>query len=50
VLAMQSGISISEDPNIRFSYLPNGASTFQVEAVDTNGHVFKGEWPAAPAM
>jgi sulfur-oxidizing protein SoxY len=50
VLAMESGISISEDPNIRFSYLPNGATTFQVEAVDTNGHVFKGEWPAAPAM
>jgi sulfur-oxidizing protein SoxY len=50
VLAMQGGISISEDPNIRFSYLPNGASTFEVEAVDTSGHVFKGEWPAAPAM
>jgi sulfur-oxidizing protein SoxY len=50
VLAMEGGISISEDPNIRFSYLPNGATTFQVEAVDTNGHVFKGEWPAAPAM
>jgi len=28
VLAMESGISISEDPNIRFSYLPNGATTF----------------------
>jgi sulfur-oxidizing protein SoxY len=50
VLAMESGISISEDPNIRFSYLPNGAATFQVEAVDTNGQVFKGEWPAEPVM
>jgi sulfur-oxidizing protein SoxY len=50
VLAMESGISVSEDPNIRFSYLPNGAATFQVEAVDTSGHVFKGEWPAAPVM
>jgi sulfur-oxidizing protein SoxY len=50
VLAMEGGISISEDPNIRFSYLPNGATTFQVEAVDTDGHVFKGEWPAEPAM
>ena len=46
VLAMEGGISISEDPNIRFSYVPNGAATFQVEAVDTSGHVFKGEWPA----
>ena len=50
VLAMEGGISISEDPNIRFSYLPNGATTFRVEAVDTSGHVFKGEWPAEPAM
>src|ERR1700722_16920235 len=50
VLAMDGGISISEDPNIRFNYLPNGATTFEVEAVDTSGHVFKGEWPAAPAM
>jgi sulfur-oxidizing protein SoxY len=50
VLAMESGISISENPNIRFSYLPNGATTFRVEAVDTDGHVFTGEWPAQPAM
>lgn len=50
VLAMEGGISISEDPNIRFSYLPNGASTFRVEASDTGGHVFKAEWPAEPAI
>jgi sulfur-oxidizing protein SoxY len=50
VLAMESGISISEDPNIRFSYLPNGATTFRVEAVDTSGHAFTGEWPTQPAM
>jgi sulfur-oxidizing protein SoxY len=50
VLAMAGGISISEDPNIRFSYLPNGASTFRVEATDTGGHIFKGEWPAEPGI
>jgi sulfur-oxidizing protein SoxY len=50
VLAMDGGISISEDPNIRFSYLPNGAARFRVEAVDTDGHVFKGEWPVEAAM
>ena len=49
VLEMEGGISISENPNIRFSYVPNGASTFRAEAVDTNGHVFKGEWPVEPA-
>jgi sulfur-oxidizing protein SoxY len=50
VLAMESGISISENPNIRFSYVPNGATTFRVEAVDTADHVFKAEWPATSAM
>ena len=50
VLAMDGGISISEDPNIRFNYLPNGATRFRAEAVDTDGHVFKGEWPVVAAM
>jgi sulfur-oxidizing protein SoxY len=50
VLAMDGGISISEDPNIRFNYLPNGATRFRVEAVDTDGHVFKGDWPAEASM
>jgi sulfur-oxidizing protein SoxY len=49
-LAMDGGISISEDPNIRFTYRPNGATRFRVEAVDTDGHVFKGEWPVEAAM
>ena len=50
LLAMEGGISISEDPNIRFTYLPNGASNFRAEAVDTDDHVFKGEWPAEPGI
>lgn len=49
LLEMQGGISISEDPNFRFSYRPNGATTFRAEAIDTEGHVFRGEWPAQPA-
>ncbi|MEA2838586.1 MAG: sulfur-oxidizing protein SoxY [Bradyrhizobium sp.] len=44
VLAMEGGISISEDPNIRFTYIPNGAKLFRVEAKDTEGHVFRNEW------
>src|SRR6266853_6609204 len=44
VLAMEGGISISEDPNIRFTYVPNGAKRFRVEAKDTAGHVFQNEW------
>jgi sulfur-oxidizing protein SoxY len=44
VLAMEGGISISEDPNIRFTYTSNGAKRFRVEAKDTEGHVFQNEW------
>jgi len=44
VLSMEGGISISEDPNIRFTYVPNGASHFRAEAKDTDGHVFQNEW------
>ncbi len=48
LLAMDGGISISEDPNIRFAYRPSGAAKFRAEARDTEGHVFRGEWPAGP--
>jgi sulfur-oxidizing protein SoxY len=44
VLSMQGGISISEDPNLRFSYVPNGAKRIRVEAKDTENHVFQSEW------
>ena len=46
VLSMEGGISISEDPNLRFTYISNGAKTFRAEARDTSGHVFKKEWNA----
>lgn len=44
VLSMEGGISISEDPNIRFTYVSNGAKTFRAEARDTSGHVFSKQW------
>ena len=44
VLTMEGGISISEDPNIRFTYVSNGAKRFRAEAKDTEGHVFQREW------
>jgi sulfur-oxidizing protein SoxY len=51
VLAMEGGISIAEDPNIRFTYVSNGAHQIRVEAKDTEGHKFQGEWKAEmPAM
>ncbi len=44
VLSMEGGISISEDPNIRFTYASNGAKRFRAEAKDTDGHLFQHEW------
>jgi sulfur-oxidizing protein SoxY len=36
--------SISEDPDIRFTYVPHGAKRFRVGAKDTDGHLFQNEW------
>ena len=50
MVTMDGGIAISEDPNIRFNYQPNGASDFRAEATDTDKHIFKDEWPVAKSM
>jgi sulfur-oxidizing protein SoxY len=50
VLAMEGGIAISEDPNIRFNYRPNGAAGFRAEAIDTSKHLFKDEWSIEKSM
>src|SRR5262245_35148247 len=47
LLGMEAGISISENPSFRFSYIPNGGATFKVEARDTAGRVFRREWSAS---
>lgn len=44
VIAMEGGISISEDPNFRFTYRPNGAKTFRAEIKDTDNKVFSSEF------
>lgn len=38
---MDGGISISEDPNFRFTFVPNGAKTLNIEAHDSDGKVFR---------
>ena len=45
VLKVDAGISISENPTVRFTYRPDGARTLRAEAVDSDGHDFTGEWP-----
>jgi sulfur-oxidizing protein SoxY len=46
LFTMEGGISVSEDPNFRFDFRPNGAANFRVEARDTDGKVYRREWPA----
>jgi sulfur-oxidizing protein SoxY len=50
VFAMEGGISISEDPNFRFTYKPNGARVMRAEARDTGGRQFRSEWPIGGEM
>jgi sulfur-oxidizing protein SoxY len=50
VVAMDGGIAISEDPNIRFNYKPNGAARFRAEAIDTSKDRFKNEWLIEKSM
>ena len=50
VVAMDGGIAISEDPNIRFNYKPNGAASFRVEAADTSKKLFRDEWSIQKSM
>jgi sulfur-oxidizing protein SoxY len=50
VLALEGGISISQDPNLRFTYRPNSAEKFRVEAVDTSKNIFRAEWPVEKSI
>lgn len=42
VFTMTGGISISEDPNFRFTYAAGGDETLDVTATDTEGQTFTG--------
>ncbi|MET0599940.1 MAG: quinoprotein dehydrogenase-associated SoxYZ-like carrier [Mesorhizobium sp.] len=45
ILAMEGGISISEDPNFRFDFASDGNADIRVEAFDTDGKQFQDSWP-----
>ena len=49
ILAMEGGISISEDPNFRFDYLQQPDGAIEVEASDTKGNVFREKFPLESA-
>ena len=45
LFALEGGISLSEDPSLRFSFAPSGAGTLRVEAEDTDGATFGQSFP-----
>jgi sulfur-oxidizing protein SoxY len=49
VFRMTGGISISEDPAIRFRFRDGGAGALEVHAEDTEGAVFEGSFPVGGA-
>jgi sulfur-oxidizing protein SoxY len=49
LLAVESGISISENPEFRFDYRPNGATEFRAEVQDNKGGTFKQSWSVTRA-
>ena len=46
LVSVAAGISMSENPQLRLDYQPNGAKSFRAEVVDSSGAVFAQEWPA----
>jgi sulfur-oxidizing protein SoxY len=50
LVEMEGGIAISEDPNIRFNFKPNGADKFRAEAMDTSRKLFREEWSLEKSM
>ena len=49
IFQMDGGISISEDPNFRFTYAPNGAKSLTVEAHDSSGLTWRAQYPIGDA-
>ena len=44
VMSIEGGIALSENPEFRIRFRPDGNAPFRVEAVDSNGKQFEGEW------
>jgi sulfur-oxidizing protein SoxY len=45
LFSMDGGISMSENPNVRFGYSRRGAHTLRVEVRDSSGRSFARSWP-----
>jgi sulfur-oxidizing protein SoxY len=45
IISVEGGISISEDPNFRLTYRSASTADFRVEALDSDKHLYKSEFP-----
>lgn len=48
ILSVEGAISLSEDPSIRFHYIPNGSEQLSVMIEDTEEQVFTKSWDIQP--
>ncbi len=48
ILSVEGSISLSEDPAIRFSFIPNDPGEISVEVRDSEDTLFSGSWPVTP--
>jgi sulfur-oxidizing protein SoxY len=48
VMTVDGDISISENPSIHFSFVPEAEGVLEVEARDSEGGTFSGSWQVAP--
>lgn len=49
VMSVEGGIALSENPEFRVRFKPGADALFRVEAVDSNGRHFEGEWKPGAA-
>ena len=49
VLEVDADISLSEDPSIHFTYVPDGPGALGVEVTDSDGNRFEQSWLVEPA-
>ena len=47
LLKIEGGISLSEDPTVRFNYRPTGAGDIKATVIDTNNTKFEDHWPVS---
>jgi sulfur-oxidizing protein SoxY len=48
VLSIEGAISLSENPTVRFHFVPQDDADLSAHVEDTDGNVFQSSWPVAP--